>query len=237
MIRDTGRGLSRARNVALANSTGRWVAYVDDDCTVEPGFGSALVAALEAHAEADWVAGHVGAGDRAESDLPVVTTFPVAEERTRRGPWTLPGSIGFGVLFVVKRETAVQLGGWDERLGPGVARFPAADDMDFNHRLLRAGGTAVLTPSVRAVHRQWRSPEELVALNRGYLRAWTGFAAKQVRSGHPLVGAWLWAWGVIDIADMAASAVSGRSRVRGRIAVSKLAGLVEGSFSGLARKW
>lgn len=237
VIRDPGRGLSRARNVALADAGTRWVAYVDDDCSVEPGFGSALVGALEAHADADWVAGHVGAGHRAESDLPVVTTFPVAEERIRRGRWTLPGSIGFGVLFVVRRETAARLGGWDERLGPGVPRFPAADDMDFNHRLLRAGGTAVVTPALRAVHRQWRSPEELVALNRGYLRAWTGFAAKQLRTGHPLAGAWLWTWGLIDVADMTASALSRRSRVRARIAASKLTGLLEGTLAGLGRKW
>ena len=41
--------------------------------------------------EADWVTGHVGAGDRDASDLPVVTTFPVTDERTRRGPLDPPG--------------------------------------------------------------------------------------------------------------------------------------------------
>ena len=142
------------------------------------------------------------------------------------------------MLFVVKRDTAVQLGGWDERLGPGVARFPAADDMDFNHRLLRAGGTAVLTPSVRAVHRQWRSPEELVALQPRLpagvdgLRRQAGALRAPARRGDGCGHG-----GVIDVADMAASAVSGRSRVRGRIAAGKLAGLVEGSFAGLGRKW
>jgi hypothetical protein len=154
-----------------------------------------------------------------------------------RGRWTLPGRIGFGVLFAVRRDVARGLGGWDERLGPGVARFPAADDMDFNHRLLRAGGTARLSPRVRAVHRQWRSPEELVVLDRGYLRAWAGFAAKQARTGHPLAGAWLWAWGLIDVADMAKSAVERRSRLRARLAGAKLRGLLEGSVAGLGTRW
>jgi hypothetical protein len=141
------------------------------------------------------------------------------------------------VLFAVRCGVARRLGGWDERLGPGVARFPAADDMDFNHRLLRSGATARLSPRVRALHRQWRSPEELVVLDRGYLRAWAGFAAKQARTGHPLAAAWLWGWGLVDVADMAKSAIGRRSRLRARLAAAKLRGLAEGSVAGLGRRW
>jgi glycosyltransferase involved in cell wall biosynthesis len=236
LIRDHGRGLSRARNRALAAASSTWIAFVDDYCTVEAGFGAALAAELEAAPEADWLSGHVaGAGE--DGDLPPVTTFPVEAARVVRGRWTLPGSIGFGVLFAVRCQVARRLGGWDERLGPGVPRFPAADDMDFNHRLLRSGSTAKLSPRVRAVHRQWRGPEELVALDRGYLRAWAGFAAKQARTGHPLAGAWLWAWGLIDVADMAKSALGRRSRLRARLAGAKLRGLAEGTVAGLRMRW
>jgi glycosyltransferase involved in cell wall biosynthesis len=236
VLRDAGRGLSRARNRALAAASSDWIAFVDDDCSVEPGFGRALCGELGHAAGVDWVSGHV-AGPGADGDVPPVTTFAVDTPRVVRGRWTLPGRIGFGVLFAVRCAVARRLGGWDERLGPGVPRFPAADDMDFNHRLLRAGATARLSPQVRAVHRQWRSADELVVLDRGYLRAWAGFAAKQARTGHPLAGAWLWAWGLIDVADMAKSALGRRSRLRARLAGAKLRGLAEGTVAGLGMRW
>jgi GT2 family glycosyltransferase len=235
VLHDKGRGLSRARNLALSRAETDWIAFVDDDCLVEPDFGAALAAEIAAHPDADWVAGHVGGGD-ADGDLPLVTTFPIERPLVRRGRRTLPGAIGFGVLFCVRAATARRLGGWDERFGPGVPDLPAADDMDFNYRLLRAGGTAVLSPAVRAVHDQWRSPEQVVALQRGYSRAWAGFACKHLRGGDR--GALrLWAWGAVDVLDMAQSALVRRSWLRARIAGAKLRGLVEGTAIGLRRRW
>ncbi len=238
VIHDDGRGLSRARNLALAATDGEWIAFVDDDCIVARDFGAALLAEIAAHPEADWIAGDVRAGGEvdADGDLPPVTTFPVDRPLVRRGGRTLPGAIGFGVLFCVRRSTAERLGGWDERLGPGVPDLPAADDMDFNHRLLRSGGTAVLSPAVRAVHDQWRSPDQVVELQRGYSRAWAGFACKHLgrNAGGGLL---LLAWGVVDILDMTASATRRRSRLRARIALAKLHGLLEGTALGLRRRW
>lgn len=250
-IHDRGRGLSRARNLALAAVDSDWVAFVDDDCLVADDFGAALVAELAAHRDADWLSGDVRAGgddarasrpepggrSRADGDdLPPVTTFAVERPLVRRGGRTLPGAIGFGVLFCVRRTTAERLGGWDERLGPGVPDLPAADDMDFNHRLLRSGGAAVLSPAVRAVHDQWRSAGAVVELQRGYSRAWAGFACKHLGRGAG-GGLRLWAWGAIDVLDMAASALRRRSWLRARIALAKLHGLAEGTAIGLRRRW
>jgi GT2 family glycosyltransferase len=237
VLHDDGRGLSRARNLALAAAESEWIAFADDDCLVAEDFGAALLAEIAAHPTADWIAGDVRAG-RADSvgDLPPVTTFPVERPLIRRGGRTLPGAIGFGVLFCVRRSTAARLGGWDERLGPGVPDLPAADDMDFNHRLLRSGATAVLSPAVRAVHDQWRTPDEVVELQRGYSRAWAGFACKHLGHGSG-GGLRLWAWGVVDILDMAASAADHRSPLRARIALAKLRGLMEGTALGLRRRW
>jgi len=237
VLHDDGRGLSRARNLVLATAATDWIAFVDDDCLVADDFGAALLAEIAAHADADWVAGDVRGGDvEMDGDLPPVTTFPVDRPLIRRGGRTLPGAIGFGVLFCVRRATAERLGGWDERLGPGVPDLPAADDMDFNHRLLRSGGVAVLSPAVRAVHDQWRSADQVVELQRGYSRAWAGFACKHLGRGAG-GGLRLWAWGVVDVFDMAASAARRRSRLRARIALAKLHGLIQGTALGLRRRW
>ncbi len=238
-IADPGQGLSRARNIAMGEAQTDWIAFVDDDCLVEPGFGHALLAAIETRPDVDWVSGHVDGGPAAasSSDVPLVTTFRVERERLRSGRWTLPGSIGFGVFFAVRRELAQRLGGWDERLGPGVPEFPAADDMDFAYRLLRAGGVALVTPRVRAVHEQWRTPQQVVTLQRGYLRAWSGFAIKHMRSGDVAGGVWLWTWGLVDVLDMAKSAAGRRSRLRARLAAAKARGLAEGTVAGLRARW
>jgi GT2 family glycosyltransferase len=142
-----------------------------------------------------------------------------------------------GVSFSVKRATIAELGGFDERLGPGVPDLPAADDMDFNYRLLRAGHAAFVTPRVRVTHEQWRTPDEIVALYRGYWRAWAGFAGKHLRQGDRRGGTWLWLTGARDIAGIAWSALRLRSRLRARVAAAMLAGFARGSMIGLRRRW
>jgi len=60
---------------------------------------------------------------------------------------------------------------------------------------------------------------------------------KHLRGGDVLGGLWLWSIGVVDALDMVASAAGRRSGLRGRIALSKLRGLVEGTAIGLTRRW
>jgi GT2 family glycosyltransferase len=237
VIRDEGRGLSRARNVAWRATSEEWLVFVDDDCIVGPGWSAALAKELRAHPEAEMVTGHVGPRGGLAGDELHVTVFPVSSAGWRRGRWPLPGALGFGVCFAVQRRAIERLGGWDERLGPGVPDFPAADDMDFNYRLLRAGGAAWLTPAARAEHDQWRRPEDLPALYRGYVAAWSGFAIKTLRTGDRLGGAWLWLFGVVDVIHELKTAVEQRSRLRLRLTGAKLAGLASGTRRALERSW
>jgi GT2 family glycosyltransferase len=236
VVPDGGRGLSRARNIGSRRTDSDWVVFVDDDCVPEPEWAERLAEALVAHPEAEIVSGHVE-GTASDGDYVPVSAFPIARPSLRRGRFRHPGHIGFGVCMAVRRSAIERLGGWDERLGPGQAEFPAADDMDFNYRLLRSGGVAYLTPAVRARHEQWRSPADLETLYRGYLRAWAGFAMKHLRSGDPLGGLWLWTIGVVDFLDMLESALRRRSRRRLRLAAAKLRGLVEGTLRGLRARW
>lgn len=239
VLRDDGRGLSRARNLAWRSRAEEWLVFVDDDCRPEPAWADALAGELSDHPEAALVSGVVApAGGRViEGEEVHVTIFPVVRARLRRGRWTHPGAIGFGVCMAVRRTAAERVGGWDERLGPGAEDFPAADDMDFNFRLLRAGGAAWVSPGPRAVHEQWRDADELTTLLGGYLRAWSAFAVKHVRTGDPLGGAWLWLIGVADVLHEVKTALEHRSRLRLRIARAKLAGLATGTRRALERSW
>ena len=57
-IRQTNRGLAAARNAGIAASTGRYVVPLDADDTLEPGFLSSAVAALDADPELGYLVGH-----------------------------------------------------------------------------------------------------------------------------------------------------------------------------------
>jgi GT2 family glycosyltransferase len=237
VIPDDGRGLSRARNLALGATSAAWIAFVDDDCRPDPGWAAALREEIAAHPEAAMVCPRVDPGPLPGGDYLEVTTFPVERAGLRRGRRLHPARLGFGVCCVVRRDVALALGGWDERLGPGVAAFPAADDMDFNFRLLRAGHAAWVTPRPRAVHDQWRRADELPALHRGYLAAWCGFAAKTLRTEDALAGVRLLAIGLVDVADAARDAVRAPTRLHRRLAAAKAAGFVAGTLRGLIRRW
>jgi GT2 family glycosyltransferase len=237
VIADPGRGLSRARNLALRAADAEWLAFVDDDCRVRPGWGDALRAEILAHPDAAMVVPRVEAGEVPSGPYLEVTTFPVPRGALRRGRRLHPGRLGYGVCTAVRRDVALALGGWDERLGPGVPDFPAADDMDFNHRFLRAGHAAWVTPAAVAVHDQWRSAAELAPLHRGYLAAWSGFAAKALRTGDVAGGLRLLAIGLVDALDAARDAIVAPSALTRRLALAKLAGLLEGTARGLTRRW
>jgi GT2 family glycosyltransferase len=183
------------------------------------------------------VCGHVDELRAHEGDYVPVSAFPVAGEAVRRGRRVPPWAVGLGLSMTVRRDVIERLGGWDERLGAGTRPFPAAEDMDFNYRLLRSGAAVLSTNRVRAVHHQWRDPAELPALYGNYMAGWCGFAMKHARGGDVAGGLWLWADGVRDAARMAASGVRRRSPLRRAIARQKLGGLVGGTLRGLRTAW
>lgn len=231
------RGLSHARNLGWQAAQATWVAYLDDDVVPEPGWAAELRRALRSHSDVDFVSGHVGAASVPTDDYLLVTTHEVTQERRLAGRWTRPWDIGFTLCMAVRRTWLERLGGFDERLGPGVKAFPSAEDMDFNYRFLLAGGSAYVTPRVRANHEQWRTTAELGPHFRGYMAGWSGFSMKHLRLGNVTGGLWLWSLGLRDLARMALSSARRRSPLRARAAAYKLAGLLTGTARGLARRW
>ncbi len=237
VLRGTGRGLSVARNAALATAGTDWIAFVDDDCLLDPDWVAQWRDALRRHPGVAFVAGHVGTANVPPGDHLAAAARPVEAERVLSGPGVWPQHIGYGVCMALRTDVARLLGGWDERLGAGVAEFPAAEDMDFNFRLLARGESALVTPSMRSVHDQWRTPAETVVLYEGYARSWAAFAAKVLRTGSPRRGAWLWSLALRGNARMLLSALRHRSRLRARVGAAQCRGLVVGTVLGLSRRW
>jgi GT2 family glycosyltransferase len=237
VLRDSGRGLSRSRNIAWRALDAEWIAFMDDDCYVQPGWMQALTDAFQRHPEVSLVSGPVIEHRMPEGDdYPPLTVQAVSEAQVLGGPGLKPWAIGFGVS-AVRRSTIKRLGGWDERLGAGSERYPGAEDMDFNYRFLRAEGLAYVTPEACVLHDQWRTPKDLSAVYENYALGWSGFAIKQLRSGDLPGGLRLWGWGLYDLWRMAGSSVRRRSPARARIALRKLVGLAKGTWRGLREDW
>jgi GT2 family glycosyltransferase len=237
VIRDSGRGLARARNIGWRRSDADWLIYLDDDCLPEPGWLEALEHEIRENADADYVSCAIAQLNEPGGDYKAYSVFSVPEHRRLEGRWTQPSSLGYGACYAVRREVVERLGGWDERLGAGVPDFPASDDMDFNFRLMRAGGVAYLTPRGRVLHDQWRDPADLPAHYRGYMAAACGYAMKHLKQGDVRGGLWLWSNAMRDLTRAFASAAKHRSRLRLSIALAKLAGFLIGTAKGIARDW
>jgi hypothetical protein len=140
--------------------------------------------------------------------------------------------------MAVRRRVVLELGGWDERFGPGASAFGAGgDDVDFNYRFLASGRVALVTPRLRARHLQWRTPAEIVRLYRGYSTAWAAFSPKHLRTGDVRGGAWLWTLGVRSTARMLASGARHRSGLRVRAGLAQAGGVAAGTARGLRHPW
>jgi GT2 family glycosyltransferase len=238
VLRGSGRGAARARNAAAQTATTDWVVFLDDDCLLEPDWLAELSAARERCPEADLISGHVAPAESPPGSDLSSAARDVGAERVLSGSRVWPQQIGFSLAMALERRTVLELGGWDERFGPGGTAFVAGgDDVDFNYRFLASGRTALVTPRLRAHHLQWRTPEEIVRLYGGYSAAWAAFAMKHLRTGDLRGGSWLWTIGVRSTTRMLASGARHRSSVRWRAGLAQARGLATGTARGLRHAW
>lgn len=171
----TRRGLSAARNAALAASSSEVLAFVDDDTIVDPGWLDPL---RRAFASDRSVAAAVGFVPSAQLDTPAQYEF---ERRlawaTRLVPARLSlrsasvpprpfpynaGQIGTGANMAVHRQALVEVGGFDPALGAGRLT-KGGEDLEIFVRLLRAGWSVAYEPSSIVWHFH---PPEMSDLHR-----------------------------------------------------------------------
>jgi glycosyltransferase involved in cell wall biosynthesis len=143
-------GASLARNTGWRAAGTEWVAFVDDDVQVAPGW-------------------------RAAAEAPVAVTPDVPEQLLDAGS----ALRGVSANLLVRRAALEDVGGFDERLGPGTWSR-AGEDLELLDRLLLAGHPGRYAPSVLAFHDQWRDRRSLLRLDYGY---GIGAGARAVRRG------------------------------------------------------
>ena len=155
-VREPTPGLDVARNRALGEARGDWLAFIDDDAVMDAGWHRGFARAAGVHADAGALTGLV---------LPfaLATEAQIVFERCggfRRGGsplrWagsTKPGRpyypcgagiFGAGCNMAFRRDVLLALGGFDEALDTG-APLPGGGDLDIFYRLLRAGHPSCLS--------------------------------------------------------------------------------------------
>ncbi len=176
------KGLGRARNIGLQLAHAPLVAFTDDDCRVPTDWLRIIEDELRREPEAAVLFCNVleGPHDANAGFIPGYQRHQRVVVKTFAGKCR---ARGIGAGMAVRRETLLQMGGFDEALGAG-GRFPSAEDADIAVRAIAYGRSVVETPATYVIHdgfRTWREARELAA------RDWEGLGAayiKPLRAGH-----------------------------------------------------
>lgn len=167
-------GASRARNAGWRAARSELVAFLDDDVRVRDGWREAVEPAVEG---VSFGCGRVVVPpSQAGVERPVAVTPDVPETLLDASS---PDVLGVSANLVVRRSALEEVGGFDERLGPGTW-FCAAEDAELLDRLLAAGHRGRYAPALLAEHEQWRDRRALLRLDWGYGK---GAGARAVLAG------------------------------------------------------
>jgi GT2 family glycosyltransferase len=169
---DPKPGKCRVQNQAIELATAPIVIFLDDDLAVAPGYLEAVERFFTDYPEFSAMKGRILperdpwaiVGEKASYlDLPLVDHGPDVVE--------VHGMIGANMA--IRTEVVRQLGGFDERLGPGAAGHE--EETEMSARIRRAGGRIGYCPTAVAIHevdpeRADRERFLRVARERGYCR-------------------------------------------------------------------
>lgn len=227
-VQEPAPGLDFARNCALHESRREIVAFLDDDAVADPGWSKAMVRvfrenplvgactgrvealALETEAQRLFEANGGFSRGNAGIRLPGHATRPLHGLRAPLIAWAI--SVGSGCSMALRRQLALDIGGFDEALDLGPA-LPGGGDLDILWRILQAGYQVVYEPKALAWHEHRRQIPAVYDQLAGYQRALIAFLTKSLirtrGAGRLPVFAFL-VWRLIKPAVRLARRVAGR---------------------------
>lgn len=148
-------GVSRAKNTGLQHAVGDIIVFSDDDCYPKSDFVDAVWSNFS-ETQLDYLGARVLLYDPA--DLPI--TIQVSEDRRSFPPGSFiePGLI-HGANMAFRRKVFLEVGGFDELLGPGT-NIPGGEEMDFINRVSATGFFGAYDPRPVVFHHHRRQTQE-----------------------------------------------------------------------------
>ncbi len=168
-------GLSRANNLGIAAAHFDWLIFTHDDVVAPPAWFETIVRAAVAAGPRGVVTGQVRPGKAAGPDgfAPTIKVDAFAASYSGR----LDTDVLYPLNMAMHRSAFAEVGGFDERLGPGTP-FPGAEDNDLGFRLLEAGYCIQYVPEAALCHQAWRSERDYLPLRWSYGLAMGAYYAK-----------------------------------------------------------
>jgi GT2 family glycosyltransferase len=188
-LRSRSRGSNLARSEGVTAGQAPYILFTDDDCTVEPGWVTAMASELS-HRETSAVFGRVIPEDDFQPDLaPAQVVSPAIRlavkdfpERQEYAGNRFRLDFGHGANMGLRRDAYQEVGGFDLLLGNG-GPLRAWPERDIGYRILSRGGRIIYTPEAVVHHRQWREWSEVRRTFRNYAFGTGAAAGKYLRAG------------------------------------------------------
>ena len=165
-------GRSLQLNQGIRAAAGEVILVTDDDCVVAPGWIDAM-AGVFVEDDVGMAFGPVDGLTRTPGNTPARRLAPGPAPREM---W----AFSHGAAMGVRRSAAVEVGGFDERLGPGAAVH--GEEADMLLRIQAAGWRCWVADAPPVQHLPWRSESEDVQNLLVYERgggAWVGAAVRR----------------------------------------------------------
>lgn len=188
VVHEPRQGLDVARNRGVAEAAGSVVAYVDDDCEVDPHWLTALRVGF-ADRQVQAVTGRVRPASLAAPSQrwfeahfsfdrgPVPQRFTPWDRRPWYPMWS--GGVGAGCNMAFRRDELLAAGGFDEALDMGT-RIGGGGDLDAFVRLLDRGSIIAYQPDALVWHHHRATERDVTRQFFGYGLAVGALLAKSV---------------------------------------------------------